>query len=1577
MPSLNRKELNIAIVIDPSSAKQGAMRAAREMVNVFKRASHIVSRQFGFQNISQLKSQISQIQQLAKGSLSGTGAKEASADITKLSGEIKKLQATIKGLKGSGGIGSSGTKGKSSKTLTDLEQVGGKLDAKEMKYLQGKRDEIMKAKQDALNNQLAMGQKEIDAAKSRQVELIKIGKQRVTMEDDFAKAIEQKVDQHNKRVISAENKKAQEILRINKKRFNQQHSEAIKMNKELDKYQSAIREASGALGVSRGQINKIGMSTKDLEKYTHAMKSLRFESRKMQKGMKGLNAAFADFNSDTTVKGQGQVMGANMGVIGKEQAVIKELHEKYEGLNKITKEHGMEVEKTHGKFKKLARSTMNYMKFQIGWFLGAGVIFGIVGAITQMAKAALEFSQTLKDMQAITGRTAKEINLVAKAAKDVAMTTPMAANEAAKMALQLIRAGLSAKTASTALSIASKVAIIAGEDAKTVADTIATAIMAWKLNNDEIAMAGETIAASMNFSRLTVEDLGTAFNYLAGVMSSFNKDFQETNAILSVYSNLGVRASTISTGLVQLFSQFAAPTEKARKKLENMGIALHEINPMTHTYSEILKRLEKAGFGAADALGIFETRAGRALIFALRAGSDEFDRMLKKIQESKQLTEGYKKAMEGPINAFKQLYNRIQAAAIEIGQTFTPVIKIATDILGLFAKVIYYAIHLLSQWPTLVVLAAGATLLFAKRLNQLRKAMMSTIAVSSVGAMGTFSKAFMRAGKIVKGLTISLKGLSKVMAAIRVIWQSTWLGKILTIVGAIAAFAGLDRLLFGSTSKQDKFNEGLEKSKNLTKGIEENMSGINKGFDDAQKAAQLFRQEIEQIKKSQLTTSILPILDNKNLTESNKKIKELINQLQEAQIDTPTIKKGSTIPAMFGKAIEPEMKVLKNDIKTVKSFWHSVDVGASQTIGHVKKSFGDLDVFLVKFFGDPAGEAYWNREAAAARKLNEALKKQNEIKQQLKKEEGQRDIYIKQTMDQLMKGTEESVKRYMEWDTAKNNIKAYQKIFQAQMSEALKGNNIIAQEEIILAFMEKLKEFYTAGTKQIQNFINSQKDSFKDLKQSLNDVFKEYTYTMEMKEIIRKGDYEKEKANLNALMKENDRLYQYNLISAKDYWNKKMQIQETLNQKEIDNIQATTQKSLDIKNAALKKEQDLKNNIVKQWKDTKDKIPFADTADAKTLQKEADVLADLWLKRENNIEQLKREIELIKERGIVSEDTARRMYAFLKAEEELRSKIDIATKPLKDKASTLKLQKELTQVQKEANELAGNWNEAAKDKIRLMELQRDLMDNNLQQQIATIQLSINEDPTNEILLNRRKILEEILKLRKEIANQKINDIQGTPWGSFKQGMIDATKGWDDINTQMKRVGENTAQSMTNAFQNFFDYTSEGFLNFGDLAKSVLNELYKELVKVLIIQRLVQGITTAIGSVGTGNTGTAKTGTNQPGGYTDVRIGHAGGVVDSLKRFHTGGLNNDERLAVLQTGEGVVSRRGMVNLSRINNGGVTNPSVNVAVNIENQTGQPVDAKAGNIKFDGEKYVIGVVMKNINENGALGQVIRGRR
>lgn len=76
------------------------------------------------------------------------------------------------------------------------------------------------------------------------------------------------------------------------------------------------------------------------------------------------------------------------------------------------------------------------------------------------------------------------------------------------------------------------------------------------------------------------------------------------------------------------------------------------------------------------------------------------------------------------------------------------------------------------------------------------------------------------------------------------------------------------------------------------------------------------------------------------------------------------------------------------------------------------------------------------------------------------------------------------------------------------------------------------------------------------------------------------------------------------------------------------------------------------------------------------------------------------------------------------------------------------------------------------------------------------------------------------------------------------------------------------------------------------------------------------------------TSTMPTWGNLPTGFqvsstgTPYWYGHTGGGIDwtGVRRFHSGGLMQDEVPIVAQTGEGILSRRGMAALSALNNGG---------------------------------------------------------
>ena len=129
------------------------------------------------------------------------------------------------------------------------------------------------------------------------------------------------------------------------------------------------------------------------------------------------------------------------------------------------------------------------------------------------------------------------------------------------------------------------------------------------------------------------------------------------------------------------------------------------------------------------------------------------------------------------------------------------------------------------------------------------------------------------------------------------------------------------------------------------------------------------------------------------------------------------------------------------------------------------------------------------------------------------------------------------------------------------------------------------------------------------------------------------------------------------------------------------------------------------------------------------------------------------------------------------------------------------------------------------------------------------------------------LLEKIRSVQKAVNELTAENKAYT--GTFGEGF---QKGVTEYQYSVKTAfqgGEEIAKSMTSSmeknFMTFFDHTSKGFLNFHDLAVSLLADVEKALIKTLLVQPLVSGITGAM----TGNMPSASS------------LGPLGSLFDSL------------------------------------------------------------------------------------------------
>ncbi|HHW7546318.1 TPA: phage tail tape measure protein [Mannheimia haemolytica] len=254
--------------------------------------------------------------------------------------------------------------------------------------------------------------------------------------------------------------------------------------------------------------------------------------------------------------------------------------------------------------------------------------------------------------------------------------------------------------------------------------------------------------------------------------------------------------------------------------------------------------------------------------------------------------------------------------------------------------------------------------------------------------------------------------------------------------------------------------------------------------------------------------------------------------------------------------------------------------------------------------------------------------------------------------------------------------------------------------------------------------------------------------------------------------------------------------------------------------------------------------------------------------------------------------------------------------------------------------------------------------------------------------NIAKLDQEIVKLKERRAEIQAQAEQAR--GSFKQGMLD---GLNNIEADVSNVAANVANITQNTFDGMADsltnFVMTGKADFRSFANSILSDLSKMIIKMMLFNAIKQGATMLFGYQGPTTTvngnavyglGTWATGgyTGDGGKYTPAGIVHKGEYVITKEATSRLGvdylnyLNYGTRRGFANGGGVAVPRVPKLNYGN-NLTGATHNQVSITVNVESgsATNSEVSSTADEAKALGkliESKVLEVIVKQ-KRNGNL--------
>lgn len=308
----------------------------------------------------------------------------------------------------------------------------------------------------------------------------------------------------------------------------------------------------------------------------------------------------------------------------------------------------------------------------------AGVLAGVFAYKT--VKSFGDFDQAMRNSMAIMGDVSDEMKQkLIDRAREVARTMAVSHKEAAESYYYLASAGLSAAESLEAMPKVARLAEAANMDMASATDIAVNALRAFELQVGDLGHVSDVLVGTVTSTNTNMMQLGEALKYVAPVAQSVGWSIEEVSAAIGVLANSGIKGSQAGTGLRRMLSELLNPSDRAKEALEKLGLTMEQLDPRTHSLTEIIGKLKAAGADAADIMAIFGDRGGQVAL-KLMAASEQTADLTSKLKEMNGITEKIAKEQEEGLNAqLKILKNNMNDLAITVGEQLAPTIKGLAD----------------------------------------------------------------------------------------------------------------------------------------------------------------------------------------------------------------------------------------------------------------------------------------------------------------------------------------------------------------------------------------------------------------------------------------------------------------------------------------------------------------------------------------------------------------------------------------------------------------------------------------------------------------------------------------------------------------------------------------------------------------------------------------------------------------------------------------------------------------------------------------------------------------------------------
>lgn len=224
--------------------------------------------------------------------------------------------------------------------------------------------------------------------------------------------------------------------------------------------------------------------------------------------------------------------------------------------------------------------------------LGIGAPTALLGGIA--IKSFAQFEKSLVAAQLKAGASEKQYERMKDLALEMGAATSFSAGEAAGALDSLAALGFDAEKAIAALPGVLKAAQASGEELGLTTETVAKAMNAFNIEGKDAEKVADVFAQAANTTALSMQDIAYGMANAGEVGPRFGQDMTGVIAVLGRLVDMGVPAASAGVAIRSALVALATPTDKAKKKIEALGIEVRDAEGNMKQLPDIMRELEDA-----------------------------------------------------------------------------------------------------------------------------------------------------------------------------------------------------------------------------------------------------------------------------------------------------------------------------------------------------------------------------------------------------------------------------------------------------------------------------------------------------------------------------------------------------------------------------------------------------------------------------------------------------------------------------------------------------------------------------------------------------------------------------------------------------------------------------------------------------------------------------------------------------------------------------------------------------------------------------------------------------------------------